>query len=299
MFKIAFIVILLSLCSCSGCSAMQMLCEIEAAGKIVDQDGKLITDEVVLTAELESWDYPLYWDPKAGNFSEQIKTDTKTLEKKVYGGTFSWKFPDANTCDIRATKDGYHGDRIRLEEKDDKLIAKDLIIHLVKKGIPSKLEYVENAIIPSKKNKKSNGKDCGWSFKKLWYSPVGEEETIWMTRTVDEEGKTIYTMKEPGGFVYFPGYPQRESAPDKLQAWFDWMPQAPEDGYIQSIRPADHKGNVGSGEIYYYFKTPDEKYGKICFHGAFDYYLQPDGSHNLEAGEVDEVGPVRPEYLGR
>lgn len=287
MFKTVFIVMLYL---CNICNAAQFLNEIEIAGKIVDQDGNLIMDEVTLTVELKIVTYPDVLVPKI-SFPEQIITDTETLEKKVRGGIFSWKLPDANTCAIRASKEDYHDDYIRnIPSADDKIIVKDLILHLVKKGTPSKLEYVEGAIIPSKKNKKSGGKDCGWSFKKLWYFPVDEEETIWMTKTIDEEGRAVYTMKEPGGFVYFAGFPQRESAPDKLYAWLEWMPQAPEDGYVQSVCPESTSGYC------YYFKTPDGKYGKIAFEWDFDYYLQPDGSRNLEAGEVKTVGPVRPGY---
>lgn len=152
MIRIIFVVIML-VCLCNVCNAVQFLNKIEIEGKIVDQNGSLITDEVILTAELESFDYPIFWDPKAKNFEEQIKTDVKTLEKKVYGGTFTWNLPDANTCDIKASKEGYHGDLIGLTglQAEDKIIVKDLIVHLIKKGTPSKLEYVESAEIPSKK----------------------------------------------------------------------------------------------------------------------------------------------------
>ncbi|MDD5072651.1 MAG: hypothetical protein PHO67_03115 [Candidatus Omnitrophica bacterium] len=291
MFRTILIIALIGICNI--CNAGQHLSEIEIAGKICDQDGNLITDEVILTVELESWTYPDVWKPGAKSLEEQIITDTTNLEKKIYGGTFSWKLPDANTCDIKASMNGYHGDWIILhEDNNDKMIVKDMIIHLVKKGTPSKLEYVHEAHIPDKEDKGSNGKDCGWSFKRLWYFPVSEEETVWMTRSYDGEGRAVYTMKEPGGFVCFPGYPLRESEPDKKEAKFDWMPEAPEEGYVQSVCPK-------ATGYYYYCRTPDGKYGKIELIWGFSYYLQPDGSRNLEAGEVVRTGPVRPEYRKR
>ncbi|MFA5339265.1 MAG: hypothetical protein WC317_03835 [Candidatus Omnitrophota bacterium] len=287
MSKSLFVVMLL--CLSNICNGYQSLDKFEIAGKIIDQDGTLITDEVVLTAELETVTYP---DVVKSKFYDEIKSETKILEKKIYGGTFSWKLPDATFCDIKVEKDGYHGNAIVLadykEPTDDKIIINDLTIHLIKKGSPSKLEYVHNAHIPDIEDKESKGKECGWSFIKLWYFPVVEEETVWLTRSYDEEGRAIYTMKEPGGFVCFPGYPMRESTLDKLFAKFEWMPQAPEDGYVQSVCPES------TGGYCFYFKTPDGKYGKIALSGDFDYYIQPDGSRNLEAGEVDEVGPINP-----
>lgn len=276
MFKSALLITFL--CLSSICNAMQMLCEVEVAGKILDRDGNLITDEVTLSAELRSWTYP---DVVKSNFIKEIVTDTQTLEKKVYGGTFSWKLPDANTCEITASREGYNGDRISINDKDDKIIAKDLVFHLVKKGVPSKLEYTNDAQIPSTDNKKSSGKQCGWSFSKRWYYPVDGDVPVDIVLNINENNQRTYTMKEPGGFVYCLGLLAFESRPNELHNRFEWMPEAPEEGYIQTICPAD-KVDKEQDDIYYYFKTPDGKYGKIVFTGYFDYYINPDGSRNLE-----------------
>lgn len=290
MFRSAFIIIFLILSS--TCSASQILCEVEVAGKIVDQDGNLITDEVTLTAKLDSWTYPDLLLPGV-SFPEQIKTDTQTLEKKVYGGTFSWKLPDANTCDISVLKEGYHGDVIELQDEDDKIIAKDLILHLMKKGTPVKLEYTGGAEIPEITDKKSSGKQCGWSFSKRWYYPVDGDVSVDIVLSVNENNQRTYTMKEPGGFIYCPGLPTYGSRPNELYNRFEWMTEAPEDGYVQTICPTE-KTDKEQEDIYYYFKTPDGKYGKIAFRGYIDYYINPDGSRNLEAGEVVRKGPRNP-----
>ncbi|MFA6356415.1 MAG: hypothetical protein WCY23_04830 [Candidatus Omnitrophota bacterium] len=276
MHKAIFVVILLY--TCNVCQAYQYLNEIEIAGKIVDQDGNLITSEVTLTVELESVTYP---DIVKRKFYDEITSETKTLEKKVFGGTFSWKLPDATNCTIKASKEGYHGDVIELQDEDDKIIAKDLILHLVKKGTPSKLELTGGAEIPGIDNKKSSGKQCGWSFSKRWYYPVDGDVPVDIVLSVNENNKRTYTMKEPGGFIYCPGLPTYGSRPDELYNRFEWMPESPEEGYVQTICPAE-KTDKEQEDIYYYFKTPDGKYGKIAFRGYIDYYINPDGSRNLE-----------------
>ncbi len=264
----------------------------EISGKILDKDEKPFLENVtvVITANIltDSTDY-------TGDSYKHIE-----YKQNVTGGIFSWK-GQAYNITIQAEKDGYHSDLFYIflppGIRGNEIKSNDILIYMVPKGTPSKLEYTEGAEIPSKK--KSGGKQCGWSFNKRWYFPVDEEETVWMTRSRNEDGKVVYTMKEPGGFVYFPGYPHFESKPNEHWANFDLMPEAPESGYVQSISPSDYKDQqqrqTYSG-IYYYFKTPDGKYGKIVFDdgGYFDYYLQPDGSRNLEAGEVIRKGPRNP-----
>jgi len=284
------IIVVMLLCMCNVCCAYQYLNEIEIAGKIVDQSGNLIADEVTLTIELESVTYP---DIVKSKFYDEITSETKTLEKKILGGTFSWELPDATNCTIKASKESYHGDVIEPQDEDDKIIAKDLIFHLVKKGTPAKLEYTNGAQIPGIDNKQSSGKQCGWSFAKRWYFPVDEDIPVDIVLGTNDNNKRTYTMKEPGGFVYCPGLPQRESSPDELYNDFNWMPEAPEEGYVQTICPAE-KTDKEQGDIYYYFKTPDGKYAKIAFRGYIDYYLNPDGSRDLEAGEVVRKGPRNP-----
>jgi hypothetical protein len=173
--------------------------------------------------------------------------------------------------------------------------AKDIVLNLIQKGIPSKLEFTKDAYIPGIKDEKSGGKQCGWSFSKRWYFPVDGDVPLDIVISINENNQRTYTMKEPGGFVYCPGLPAFESRPNELYNCFEWMPEAPEDGYVRAICPAEKAVNE-KGDIYYYFKTTDGKYGKIAFRGYFDYYINPDGSRNLEAGEVEEWDPIYPGY---
>ncbi|MDD5424817.1 MAG: hypothetical protein PHR74_06030, partial [Candidatus Omnitrophica bacterium] len=183
--------------------------------------------------------------------------------------------------------------------------AKNLIFHLVKKGTPAKLEYTNGAVIPEITDKRSSGKQCGWSFSKRWYFPVDGDVPVDIVLSVNENNQWIYTMKEPGGFIYCPGLPAYENCTDELYNRFEWMTEAPEDGYVQAICPAEREDKE-KGDIYYYFKNTDGKYGKICFRGYIDYFINPDGSRNLEVGEVVDKGPRNPieaewldEELGR
>jgi hypothetical protein len=277
--RIVFLIVLLFLSS--TCSAFQFPREIEIGGSILDRDGNLFTDEVVLEVELETVTYP---DVVKSNLLKEITSETKILEKKVYGGIFSWELPDATFCkSVKASKEGYHDDYIYnfSPNKDDKIIAKDLILHIIKKGTPVKLEYTNGAEIPEITDKKASGKQCGWSFSKRWYYPVDGDVSVDIVLSVNENNQRTYTMKEPGGFIYCPGLPTYGSRPNELYNRFEWMTEAPEDGYVQTICPAE-KEDKEKGDIYYYFKTPDGKYGKIAFRGYIDYYINPDGSRNLE-----------------
>jgi hypothetical protein len=75
------------------------------------------------------------------------------------------------------------------------------------------------------------------------------------------------------------------------------MPEAPESGYSSTISWDDYREQQNYGNVYCYFKTPDGKYGKMRINeDSFDYYLQPNGSRDLEAGEVEKLGPVYPGY---
>jgi hypothetical protein len=83
------------------------------------------------------------------------------------------------------------------------------------------------------------------------------------------------------------------------------MTEAPEMGYEQKIiiTPAlrDIARNQG---LYYYFRTPDGKYGKMKIHGFgkgmvnFSYYLNPTGSRSLELKESISKYPQNPKALG-
>ena len=272
---------------------------IDISGKILDQDGKPFTDKVILHLRTETVTKE---QEEMGDYSGI----EKIYEQEVSGGHFNWK-GRATSVDVKVIKEGYYSTLASpdMTEVGDsfEIKADGILIYLVQKGTPSTLEYTEGASVPGKKNEKSEGKQCGWSFKKRWYFPVDGEEPVDIIRGVSEDKKITYTIKEPGGFIYFSGYPEFESQLNKPWADFDWMPQAPESGYIQTVSPDDHKDQQQyqyAGSIYYYFRTSDGRFGKIVFQdSSFDYYLQPDGSRNLEAGEVVEVGPTRPEYRER
>ncbi|MFA5164879.1 MAG: hypothetical protein WC481_04885 [Candidatus Omnitrophota bacterium] len=273
--------------------AFQFLNEIEISGKIVDQNGSLITSEVTLIAELENVTYP---DVVRSKFYDEITSDKKTNEKVFYNGTYDWKLPDATFCTIRASKEGYHGDVVELSEyeKGGKIIAKDLMIRLVKKGVPSRLQHVDT-FVPY--HMFSEDKKYGWSFNKLWYFPVDEDDTVWLTRTYNDKDEIVYTMKEPGGFVYYKGYPKHKIESNYYYAKYEWMTEAPESGYVSTIKWDDYYRKQDNGDVYCYFITPNGKYGKMRLQrNGFDYYIQPDGLRNLEAGEVEELGPVYPGY---
>ncbi len=280
----------------------EVLFPVDISGKIVDKDGKLFTEEVTLNI------YSVIWHMDLNTYDIQEKE--ADYQQKVSGGYFQWKGA-SNRISVSVEREGYHEDNMQvpdsvriIEEVDgyptkyeNEIIAKDIILHMIPKGVSSRLEYVGGAEIPDKNDKKSGGRECGWSFKKLWYFPVAEEETVWMTMSLDEKGNSVYTMKEPGGFVLFRGYPKYESKPDRLFGGFNWMTQAPESGYVQTVNPEKDKiDNKIASSPYYYFRTPDGKYGKITFPGLFTYYLNPSGSRDLEAGEVKELGPVNPSY---
>lgn len=256
----------------------------EISGKILDKDGKPFIGNVtvVITANILTDVTDYTGDRYKHNEYKQIVT----------GGTFSWK-GQAENINLTAEKDGYYSSSVWVEYpwRENEIKVNDILIYMIPKGTPSTLEFTRGAEINEKDNK-----PYGWSFKKRWYFPANEEETVWLRQSFDEEGYPIYTMKEPGGFVLFLGYPSFESKPDEHGVAFEFMTEAPEEGYVQSISPSiDNRDRVKSKrDVYYYFRTPDGKYGKICFHGSFDYYLQPDGSRNLEAGEVVDKGPRNP-----
>jgi len=264
---------------------------IEVSGKILDKDGNIFTGQTEVKLDVSTDTIDMAARPGSGL---EESSETKVYTIPTQAGTFSWT-GEGSDLSIEAVKEGYHSTMVTIYDDGKTVKSSDILIYLIPKGTPSKLEYTENADIPDKTDPKSGGKDCGWSFTKRWYFPVAEEETAWMTLSFNEKGDAVYTMKEPGGFIWYPGYPQFESKPNELSASFEWMTEAPETGYVQTFTPIDHyyRPNVGQ-EIYCYFRTPDGKYGKICFSGRFDYYLQPDGTRNLEAGEIVKKYPINP-----
>ncbi|MDD5737553.1 MAG: hypothetical protein PHH20_04610 [Candidatus Omnitrophica bacterium] len=306
------------------CESLKIRYPVEISGTILDKDGCPFTDNIVIEifASTTILDFS---KPE----SQMQSSDGKEYKIPAQGGIFSWK-GEGSYLRITAIKDGYHSSVVDIFVRpkapesmtDEEIIAqmipmeemtnemceehmlkqiveyKDITVYVMPQGIPSKLEFVEDAIIPSRKDERSFGKRCGWSFKKMWYYPVDDNEPVDMIRGANENKKLAYTMKDPGGFIYFKGYPISEHKIDDEYPYanFALMPEAPETGYVSTFIPAEHEPSFRGNSYFCYFKTPDGKYGKICFDGYFSYYINPDGSRNLEAGEVKKAGPVRPEY---
>jgi len=315
------IILLMIVCNSGYCRPIKIVHGVDISGRILDENGNPFTDsvEVVINVSTTYLDY-------SKSESQMQSIENKEYKILAQGEAFSWK-GEGKHLQIEAVKEGYHSTSVDIfgplppkELSDEELLAQaqiitpeteipiekyeemirnqtikrnDILIYLIPVGNPSKLQYTGSAKIPSKKRKESSGKQCGWSFAKRWYFPVDEDIPVDIVLGTNDNNKRTYTMKEPGGFVYCPGLPQRESSPDELYNDFNWMPEAPEEGYVQTICPAE-KTDKEQGDIYYYFKTPDGKYGKIAFRGYIDYYLNPDGSRDLEAGEVVRKGPRNP-----
>lgn len=282
-YVILFMLMTLSINSAYA-EPIKIINPIEVSGKILDKDGNPFTEQVEVDIDLISGTV---------DFASGAQTDESKIYKiPTQAGTFSWK-GEGTELDVEVVKEGYHSTSVMIftEGLNQPIKQDGILIYLIPKGTPSKLEFTRGAEINEKDNK-----PCGWSFTKRWYFPVGEEESVGMVQSFTEDGKVVYTMKAPGGFVLFPGFPQFESKLDRHEADFKLMPEAPKEGYIQSITPAfDNRDKVRTGHgVYYYFRTPNGKYGKIRFSGDFDYYLQPDGSRNLEAGEIVKKYPVNP-----
>jgi len=272
---------------------------VDISGKIVDKDGNVFYGDVTLKIVAD-----IYYTDMTTMYGVGERQEYHEL--KTSNGIFSWKGKASNVL-VSAQKDGYHDNVVRLsksskiiKEEDDfpveimtEISAKDIVLNLIQKGIPVKLEFTKDAYIPGIKDEESSGKQCGWSFSKRWYFPVDGDVPLDIVISINENNQRTYTMKEPGGFVYCPGLPAFESRPNELYNRFEWMPEAPEDGYVQTICPAEREDKE-KGDIYYYFKTPDGKYGKICFSGYIDYYINPDGSRNLEVDKYLFRPPLNP-----
>jgi len=324
---VAFLIILLSIvCNNGYCRPIKIIHGVDISGRILDENGNPVMDsvEVVINASTKYLDY-------SKQESQMQSFELKEYKILAQGGIFFWK-GEGKHLQIEAVKKGYHSTSVDIfgptppkELSDEELVAKalvitpeteipietyeemirnesikrnDILVYLIPVGIPSKLQYTGGAEIPSKKRKESGGKQCGWSFSKRWYYPVDGNEPVDIIRGANENKKLTYTMKEPGGFIYFNGYPifENSTEDDYPYADFDLMTEAPETGYVSTFIPAEHKPTFRGGSYFCYFKTPDGKYGKICFSGKFDYYINPNGSRNLEAGEVEEWDPIYPGY---
>jgi hypothetical protein len=292
---------------------------IDVSGKVLDKNGNLFTGDVEIKLRVST----SYLDFSKSE-SQMQSTEDKYYKINAQGGIFSWK-GEGSDITVKAVKEGYYSTKIDVHESPlsedrqqiideardqgcgpDDLFEKfmhnmvvkrdDIVIYLIPKGTPAKLEYVGGADIPSINSKKSSGKQCGWSFAKRWYFPVDGDVSVDIIRGINENNKRTYTMKEPGGFIYFEGYPVLETENKDFYPYasFDLMTEAPETGYVSTFTPAEHRPTFRGNSFFCYFKTPDGKYGKICFEGDFSYYINPDGSRNLEAGEVEEWDPINP-----
>jgi len=253
---------------------------IEIEGKILDKDGNLFTDEATLIAEVYLVKYT----------------------KKITGGYFKWHdLPEGTGVSLDVSKEGYYGDAITISSVDipktaEKIIAKDITLHLIEKGDPVDLEWTENAKIEYYPEEQE---PYGWSFKRRWYFPADNYDVLMVLR-VNEDGDLELSMKEGGGFIPAKRYKHFESQPDeKAFTKFEWMPYAPELGYEQTITPGG----------YFYFRTPDGKYGKMRFkayniytdstgkkkvYTRFTYYLNPTGGRSLELKNEIDKPPINP-----
>ena len=212
---------------------------IEIEGKILDENDNLFTDEATLIGKV--------------HYKEYIK--------KVKGGKFIWyDLPEGEGVTLKVSKEGYYGDAITISSVDipktaEKIIVKDIILHLIEKGDPVDLEWTENAKIEYYPEEQE---PYGWSFKRRWYFPADNYDVLMVLR-VNEDGDLELSMKEGGGFILAKGYIHFEDRPhqfievktaeDYKKALeverhggvdipftkFEWMPYAPELGYEQTI----------------------------------------------------------------
>ncbi len=291
-------IFLIALLSEGGYCSERKLLPVDISGKILDKDGKEISGDVTLIIKVSK-----HKDDASNMYGfVEIKD---TLELKSQGSRFSWT-GEATSVSVLAQKDSYYSTEVDVPFSGGpdvvngkyafipfQLTEKDILIYLIPKGNPSSLEFTRGGEIPDIDEQKSGGKQCGWSFSKRWYFPVDGDKAVDIVRGVNEDGKSTYTIKEPGGFIYFEGYPKFENSTERYYADFDLMPEAPESGYVPTFTPAEHKPDDRYRK-FCYFKTPEGRYGKICFSGDFDYYLQPDGSRNLEVDKIWNRPPLNP-----
>ncbi|HOX09107.1 MAG TPA: hypothetical protein PK875_02795 [Spirochaetota bacterium] len=315
------LVVFIQYCGCSYSAPLKNLHPIDISGEVLDKNGNLFVGnaEILLTVEIETIDYDS-WDVG-------VQQEYKTFKIQAPNGIFSWK-GEGSSVTIEGVKEGYHSTRVdvyydgpiseegkqiieeaRLKGEGltydlmDKITRTEVIkregilIYLIQKGVPSTLQYTGSAYIPGKKDKESGGKRCGWSFSKRWYYPVDGDVPVDIIRGPNEKNRRTYKIKEPGGFIYFEGYPGLDGVninKKTVDRNMELMPEAPETGYITTFTPSEHEAN-SRNELFCYFKTTDGKYGKMRFDGAlFSYYINPDGSRNLEVGEVVDKGPRNP-----
>lgn len=258
--------------------------KVDIRGKILNEDGSIFSQSVEVMV-----DTAIFGNDEKGQYIRHPKYyhDTNT-------GAFDIKTTSSGNISITANKEGYRSTEVCVLDNDEcEYYAKDILIYMIPKGAPSILKYTEDAYIPDIDEEESNGKPCGWSFQKRWYYPVDEED-VDITLGVNEKGQYYYRMKSPGGFVPYPGFKEFESKDDIVDCKIEFLHEAPEEGYVQDFILDDYPPTM-QGWNFCYFRTPDGKYGKAIFWGAyFSYYINPNGSRNLELGERIDMTPARP-----
>jgi hypothetical protein len=267
----AFMILYASSCYAieTGCYAIY-----DISGKVLKENGEQFNESVTICFKSR---YPE--EGNGGNCKEYIDYINTS------DGMFKWKGKADAAVAITAEKENYISSRVLLYrhlEYDNN--AKDITIYMIPKGTPVPLQVTVNAFIPDFNDPEAKGKECGWSFSKRQFFSVDKED-IDMSLSVNEKGQYYYRMKPPGGFVYS-GFRFFESDQRRVDGKFEYLVNAPETGYVSDFIQDDHP-ITNEGWSYCFFKTPKGRYGKIRFKAReFDYYLQPDGSRNLEAGEL-------------
>jgi hypothetical protein len=254
---------------------------VEIAGKILDIHGNLFKEQVVLTVESNHVIY----------------------EEKINTGKFSlMNLPESPGFGLIARKDGFYSDSTSMTnfsgELKDKIGATDIILYMIPKGQPVNLEWTDFAYILPIDNEIT-----GWSFKRRWYYPADQYDVLMKCYTENEKN-AVLEMQEGGGFIKFEGYPRFGSKPDEKMKSFELMIEAPEMGYEQKIIITPELRDIARNQgLYYYFRTPDGKYGKMKIHGFgkgmvnFSYYLNPTGGRSLELKEEINRSPKNPKEL--
>lgn len=252
------------------------------SGKVLKENGEQFKDSAVICIKSS-------YKEKDG---DQYKEHVDYIEAS--DGGFKWSGKVGSLIVITAEKDNYISSKAILYGYYEKYNnIKDITIYMVQKGIPTPLEVTIRAFVPDLNDFEANGKHCGWSFSKRQYFPVDEED-IDMSLSCNEKGQYFYRMKPPGGFVHFPGFRFFESDERNIDSSFEYLIEAPESGYVSDFVQDDHP-IAGDGWSYCYFRTPKGLYGKIRFRARqFDYFINPNGSMNLEEGELVRKDPVYP-----
>jgi len=268
---------------------------VNITGKVMNADGLIVKAPVTVVFRtqhgvLDKWEQMPWLIP-----------ESKEERVEITDGVFKWSGVTESAVTVWAEKDGYYTTEVMISGHfNDKhqIEVNDLLIYLIPKGTTSSLMHTKDAYIPDIDEEKSGGKQCGWSFKMMWYYPVDEKD-VDIILGVNEKDQYFYRMKSPGGFRPFGGFKEYESANEPVTCKIEYLTEAPEGGYVQDYIIDDQVGNI-RGEYYCYFKTPDGKYGKMRFTGGmFDYYIQPDGSRNLEAGKLIDMYPINPYRLDK